>query len=171
MPEHLISPGDTASAASPLNVAQAGTLVDVALTVDTSIYASGDVLSDTATITNAVAENGGRARVVSVTVIDEDDQGQAFDIIFFTATQSLGTKNAAPSISDAAARDAAGMAQILTTDYSDLGGVRVATKGGLDILLKAAAASRDLFLGTIVRSGTPTYTAAGLRLRIGLQWM
>jgi hypothetical protein len=141
---------------------------EVTLTLDTAAYATGDVLSDTATITRAVIMNGGRARLVSIVVIDEDDVGDAFDIVFMSQNRSLGTKNAAPSISDANARDILGAISVASGDYIDLGGVRAATKSGLDLLLEAVAGSRDVFLGTITRGVAPTYTANGLRLRLGL---
>lgn len=159
------------SAATPLPVygVSTGTVLDVTLTLDTLVYASGDVLSDTATLTNAVRANGGRATLRSIVVIDEDDQGIAFDIVFFSATQSLGTKNVAPAITDAAARDALGHISIVAGDYIDLGGVRIATLKNIQLKLQAATASRDLFLGTITR-GAPTYTASGLRLRLALDW-
>lgn len=140
---------------------------EVTLTLDTAVYLAGDVLSDTAKIVGAMLMNGGRARLVSVVVVDEDDQGAAFDLFFFSKTQSLGAKNAAPDITDAAARDLLGTVSIVAGDYVDLGGVRVATKSGLDLLLEAVPGSLDVFLGTITR-GAPTYTASGLRLRLGL---
>lgn len=144
----------------------ASEVVEVALTVDTSIYAAGDVLSDTAAFTG-VPVNGGRARLVSLAVIDEDDQGAALDLIFFSANVSLGTKNLPPDISDANARNVLGHVSIAGTDYVDLGGVRVATKSGLDLLLESAAGSKSVYVGSITR-GTPTHTANGLRLRLGL---
>lgn len=141
---------------------------EITLTLDTSAYASGDVLSDTATIPAAVPANGGCARLRSIVVVDEDDQGVALDIFFFAVTQSLGAKNGVPGISDAAARDALGAISILAGDYIDLGGVRVATKTNLDLMLEAAAGSRDVFLATITR-GAPTYTVNGLKLKLGLE--
>lgn len=144
----------------------ASEVVEVTLTLDTALYTSGDVLSDTVALTGAPA-NGGRVRLVSVAVMDEDDLGLAFDILFFAANKSLGTKNLAASISDADTRDVLGTVSIVAGDYVDLGGVRVATKSGLDLLLEAAAGSRTVYVATITR-GAPTHTANGLRLKLGL---
>lgn len=80
---------------------------------------------------------------------------------------SLGTFNAAPAITDANARQIVGRVSIATGDYVDLGGARVATKTGLNLMMSAAAATKQLFLATITRGGTPTYTAAGLKLKLG----
>lgn len=142
-------------------------IIDVTLTLDTSAYVSGDVLSDTATVTNAVKVPGGRGRLTSVVVLDEDDQKLALDVVFMSATASLGTKNSAPNISDADARNILGFVSIVAGDYIDLGGVGVATKSGLNLIVEAASGSRDLFIGTITR-GTPTYTVNGLRVRLGI---
>lgn len=146
-----------------------GDLIDVTLTLDTLAYADGDVMADTQTITNAVRVNGGRAVLQSVNVIDEDDVGQTFDIVFLDTNNSLGTENAAPSISDANARTILGRVRIDTGDYIDLGGVRIATKTGIGLVLEATGATRDLYVGTIIR-GAGTYSASGVRLRLGLLW-
>lgn len=157
------------SASNPLPVALPGAdVIDVTLTLDTLAYTAGDVLSDTATLTDAMRVVGGKGVLRSITVIDEDDQGVALDLYFFKATQSLGTKNGAPSLSDAAARDCLGYVAIAAGDYKDLGGVRVATKLDIGLVLESAAASKDLFVGTIT-GGTPTHTANGLRLKIGIE--
>jgi hypothetical protein len=144
-------------------------LFDVTLSLDTVAYADGDVLAATQTLTNAVRVNGGRAVLQSIMVIDEDDQGQAFDIVFFSATQSLGTENAAVSITDAGARDILGLVPVASADFKDLGGVKIATLPNVGLFLEAASGSRDLFIGAISR-GTGTYTASGLRLRLGMIW-
>jgi hypothetical protein len=143
-------------------------VIDVALTLAAATYTSGNVLSDTATVSNAMRVIGGKGILRSITVIDEDDQGAALDLLFFKLTQSLGTKNAAPTISDASARDCLGFISVVAGDYIDLGGVRVASKSGLGLALESDPASRDLFVATITR-GTPTYTASGLRLKLGIE--
>lgn len=143
-------------------------VIDVTLALDTSAYGSGDVLSDTAAIPGAVRTNGGKALLASITVNDEDDQKQGFDIIFFRSNVSLGAKNGAPSISDADAREYLGHISIASTDYIDLGGVSVARKIGSECALavEAAAASQSIYVSTISR-GTGTYSASGLRLKFG----
>lgn len=147
-----------------------GDLVDVTLTLDTSAYTAGDVLADTQAIANAVRVSGGRATLRSVTVIDEDDQGAAFTLYFLRANNSLGTENAAPSVSDASARDILGFVDIATGDYKDLGGVRVACIKNVGLELEAAGGSTSLYVGAINGAGTPTFTAAGLKLLLGMLW-
>jgi hypothetical protein len=150
-------------------VGSPGDVIDVTLSLDTNAYVSGDVLADTQAVATAVRVAAGRAVLQSVTVIDEDDQGTAFDLVFFSANVSLGTENAAASISDADARNCLGFVSIATTDFIDLGGVRIATKTGIGLVLEAAAASTTLYVGAISR-GTPTHSASGLRLKLGMLW-
>ena len=141
-------------------------IVSVPLTLDTSIYQSGDVMSDTAEVTAAMRVTNGTGILQSIVVFDEDDQGTAFDLVFMSANRSLGTKNSAPDITDANARDILGIVSIASGDFIDLGGVRVATKANIGLPVKAATDTDDVFVGTITR-GTPTYTASGVRLRLG----
>jgi hypothetical protein len=146
-----------------------GDLIDVTLSLDTSAYASGDVLADTQEIANAVRIDGGRGILQSLTVLDEDDQGLEFDLIFLRANKSLGTENSAPNISDANARDIIGVVNVSADDYVDLGGCRIATVRNIGLLLEAVAGSTSLYVGAITR-GAPTYSASGIKIRIGLLW-
>lgn len=142
-------------------------IIDVTLTIEAGAYDSGDVLSDTATLTNAMRVTGGKGEVRSITVLDQGDQGVAFDIVFFKVTHSLGTKNSAPDIDDTEMLDILGIVSIDTGDYVDLGANRVATKRNVGLAVEANTGSRNLFIGTITR-GTPTYGATdALRLKIG----
>lgn len=144
-------------------------LIDVTLTLDTSIYASGDVMAVTQAIANAVRIDGGQGRIDSITVIDEDDQGQAFDLLFLSANNSIGTLNAAVSITDANARDILGLVSVGSSDFIDLGGVRIANLNNIGLVVEAAGGSRSIYVAAISR-GTGTYTANGIRLRLGVVW-
>lgn len=154
----------------PLDVKEQVDLLDVTLSTDTAIYADGDLLADTQSIANAFLKAGGTLVLNSVLVYDEDDQGVAMDLVFLSAANTLGTENAAPSITDALARDIVGKLSIATGDYTDLGGVRVAQKTDLNMILKAAGTSRILYVAAITRGGTPTYTASGIRLKLGVRY-
>lgn len=144
------------------------TLIDVTLSLDTSAYASGDLLADTQVVSNAVRVNDGKGILHSVTVIDEDDQGVAFDLYFLSANNTFGSENSAPSISDANARDILCRVQVATADYSDLGGVRIADIHGLNRIVKGAAGSTSIYVAAVNGVGTPTFTASGVKLRLGI---
>lgn len=142
-------------------------LIDLTLSLDTSIYASGDVLADTQELANAVPTLGGHAEIRSIIANDKDDQGQAMDIVFLRSNVSIGTENAAVSVSDTNADEILGVISIASGDWVDLGGCRVATKGNLGFVVTAAAASQSIYVAAISR-GTGTYTASGVTLHIGM---
>lgn len=161
-----------ATPAGENHIGQVGTpgdVISVDLTLDTNPYADGDVLADFQAVSNFVRVNGGRALIQSVTVLDKDDQGVAFDILSAPTGVSLGSENAAPTISDANAADVQRVLRVETTDYIDLGGCKVATKTNVGLVVEADAASRDIYIGAIIR-GAATYGATGIRLRFGLIW-
>ena len=144
------------------------TLTDVTLTLDTGAYASGDLLANTQVVTGAFSVTNGKGILHSVMVIDEDDNGAAFDLYFLSANNSFGSENSAPSIADADARDILCIVPIGTGDYKDLGGVKVAEVHGLNRVVKAVSGSADLYVAAVNGSGSPTYTASGVKLRVGI---
>jgi hypothetical protein len=145
----------------------AGICAAITLALDTEIYADGDVLSDTAEIEDAVRDEGACSILESVLVQDDDDQGAAMTLVFLQTNVALGTKNAAVSISDANALKILGTVSVASGDYQDLGGVKIACLKNIRLMLQAAAASTSIFVAAISK-GTGTYTASGVKLRIGL---
>lgn len=142
-------------------------VVTVTPTLDTNAYTSGDLLFDSTEIANAVRANGGCAILQSVTAIDKDDQKLAMTLLFADANTDFGTANSAPDPDDTEAATVLGHVAIATGDYVDLGGASVACIRGLGLLLKAGAATTSLYVAAIT-GGTPTHTASGLVLKIGL---
>jgi hypothetical protein len=143
-------------------------LIDVTLVSDTAILADGDVICDTAEIPN-VSEWSNRGVILdSIVLLDEDDQGIALDLVFLRADVAIGAKNAAPNVSDGNARNIIGFVSVATGDYIDLGGARVATKADIGLILSPLAGT-SLYVSAISRGGTPTYSASGLRLRLGFR--
>ena len=100
----------------------------------------------------------------SFTLLDKDDQAQALDIVFLRRNVSIGTENAAVSVSDDNAAQILGVVEIATTDYIDLVNSQIVTKTNLGIGFKAEE-SRDLYIAAISR-GTGTYTASGIVIKV-----
>lgn len=144
------------------------TLGEVALSLDTSAYSVGDVLSNTVELANVFRRSGIGGIVTSVTVIDADDQGQSLDLVFLDSNVSLGTRNAAPTISDADALSIIGQIHINTGHYIDMGGVQVAYSPNLFVPV-AVATGTSLYLSAISR-GVGTYTSTGLTVRLGIDF-
>lgn len=144
--------------------ARAATLAPV---LDTLIYAAGDVLFDTTILPGIMPLVGGSLELRSIEVLDENDQGIALDVVFLDSLVSLGTFNVAPSITAAQARAILGIVSVPAANFIDLGPARVATVQNIGLVLKALANAQDLYVAAITRGGTPTYTAAGLKLKFG----
>ena len=141
--------------------------VDVTLSTDTSAYGSGDLIADTQVVATCVRANDAFGVLASAVVIDEDDQGAAIDLWFLSANNTLGTENSAPSISDANAREILGYVAVAAADYKDLGGVKIASKTGVNLPIKPATGTDDIYVAVVSNGSTPTYTATGLKLRLG----
>jgi len=138
--------------------------VEQNLVLDTLIYATGDVLAATAAINlgTHLPTVPRRGLIEGVTVLDKDDTGAAFDLVFFDANVALGTVNNPPTITDVAAENI--LAVIPVSTFVDLGGAQHA-RPIFDPIPFALHAGTSLAIAAISR-GTGTYTAAGIRLKM-----
>lgn len=146
-----------------------GDVVTVTPVLDTSAYASGDLLSDTITCGSIVDQAGGDVILDSITIIDEDAQGVKLYVILTSASTSMGTINGAPNISDANARNIIGYVTVLTTDYITVSGTKIATIRNIGLHCKAAAGSQILYMALLNETGTPTFTASGVKVKLGFR--
>jgi hypothetical protein len=142
-------------------------LATFTLSLDTSAYAAGDVLADTQVINSVFRKNDGTGVLQSIKLVDKDDQGQALDLVFLNANNSLGTENSAPNISDANADAILGIIPVAAADFIDLGGCRVATITNIGLPLQAVSGAATLYIGAISR-GTGTYSASGITGILGI---
>lgn len=138
-------------------------VVEVVPVLDTSIYADDDVLFVPVPIPGTA--NAGR-KLMSVSVLDEADQAQAIDLVLSDGSVALGAANAAVNITDAHARKIVGVVSVVSADYSDLVNSQIATVRGINL---AVLARNGLYVGGVLRSGTPTYAASSLRIRFGFE--
>lgn len=143
-------------------------VIDVTLSCSASQLGAGEVIADSQEITGAFRKLGATQELQSIVLIDEDDQGTAVDLVFMRALGVVGVENEVPSISDANSREIIGRISIAAADFTDLGGTREATLRNIGLLMKAGATT-SLWIAAITRSGTPTYSAAGLKLRLGFK--
>lgn len=142
-------------------------VAEVTLTLDTSIYASGDVLADTQEIASAIRINAGTGVIHSLIILDKDDQGQPLDVVFLKTNVSLGSENSPVSITDANADEILGIVEVVAGDYVDLVNSQLVTATDVGIVVVADSAATSLFVGVISR-GAGTYTASGITLKIGI---
>ena len=142
-------------------------LIDVTTTCDVSGTGNNDVLFDYVEIPNAVSVKGGSAIIQSIQVLDEDDVGTTLDLVFQTDSTSLGTVDAAVSITDANARDILGFVSV--SSYFDGIAWQMATKTNIGLVVKAASTTRSIYVAGVNRNGgSVTHTVNGIKLRIGI---
>lgn len=159
----MVQPQATASGAQRVTNGDAD-VATVTFSLDTSAYASADLVADTQAVSlTAFDQAGGCIMLDSITILDEDDQKVALYAVFISDSTSLGTENSAPNISDANARKILGVVSLASANYLDIGTSSVATYTGLNLIMKAAAGSQALYVALVNAAGTPTYTAAGLQ--------
>jgi len=138
-------------------------LPSVTLSLDTSAYTAGDVLAATQSFDLEQA-----AVLQSLVVIDKDDQKAALDLWFLDADVAIGAENSAPNLSDANAVNLLGRIPVAGADYFDFGGVSLAVYRDLYLPLRPALGTKLSYIAAVNGAGTPTYTAAGLVIRLGL---
>lgn len=140
-------------------------VIDVTPALNASILADNDVFMAAFEIPQVF--NKGLPKLLhSVVVLDTDDQATDFDLIFSNAEITLGTPNSAITISDADAAKIVGSVSMLAASHSyDLINSTLFTQGNLAIIMKGVTSS--LWVSGVVRSGTPTYTAAGMKIKLG----
>jgi hypothetical protein len=162
----------TAITAGETHVGEVGgktAVVAVTLSTDTAAYASGDLIADTQQIDAFFRKTDGTGIINSINIIDEDAQGVALYIIFMSTSTSLGTENSAPNISDAnLTAGFQGIVSVATTDYVTISGAKVATIRNIGLPVKAVSGTDDIYIAVLNATGTPTFTAAGLEMRIGV---
>ncbi len=140
---------------------------NVTLTLDTVAYAAGDLIAETQLCDAFFRKVDGTGIIQSLTVVDQDDTKAGIDVYFLSANVSMGTENAAPSITDANAVNILGYVSVAAADYKDLGGVSVANIKNIGLPAKAVSGTDDLYVAVVSNASTPTYTASGVVLRIG----
>jgi hypothetical protein len=137
---------------------------DVTPVLDTSILADNDVFFVPIEVPQ-VFEKGLPRMLQSVVVVDGDDQATEFDLIFSNASITLGTLNAGVTVSDSDAAKIIGRVSMLTTDAVDLINSNLFVKSGIGLVMKGVTGS--MWVSGVVRSGTPTYTASGMKIKLG----
>ena len=149
--------------------------IDQQLTTDTSAYATGDVLVATVAVPllGATIGDSVRVKIEQISVVDKDANSGAFDIVILDDNKSLGTINAAVSISDADGLSVVKVLNVTSSNYNTLtsGGQTVANIDlAAPIYVQTQPASGSIYIGLISRD-SKTYTASALYLRMAVQFV
>lgn len=151
-------------------VGRGGAVVQVTPVCDTSQLSANDVLFPTTAVANAVRNSGGKSELVSVVVLDEDDNAAAnMRLWFLAANTTFGSANSAPSIDDAGSRDLLGSVDVASALFLDLGGMKVATVKNVGLVVAPTTGTTIYVAAT--SEGTPTQTASGIKVRLGFKYI
>lgn len=141
--------------------------IPITFVADTSAVADGDIITDTVEIPGAVEGVGSGSLLTDLVLVDQSDNTAiAIDIFLMRSNTSLGTKNAAPSISDTNALEIIGRVRVADTDWIDIGGAKIATLANLGITLVAGTGSS--IYASVVARGAATYAASAIRALFGV---
>lgn len=137
-------------------------------TLNTSAHADGDLLANPEAVTGAVPDGTAGITITDLVVVDQSDQGIAFDIYFTTESTSWGTLNNAVDITDAKADDLVGLISVVAGDFDDFVKNKVAFKHDLSVSIPHATDSRSIYIAMVSR-GTGTYAADGLLIKFAAE--
>lgn len=148
--------------------APTGKNIDVTLSLDTSAYTANDVLAATQAVAGALKTEGSVSILQSLQLTDKDDNTAAdIDLVFLSENVSLGAENGAPDITDANAAKILGIVKVPSANFVDVGGAKIATVNNIGLQLSAPTGT-TVYLAAICR-GTPTQTASGITLNLGIR--
>ena len=117
---------------------------------------------------NFMSEKGGTAIIQSIVILDDDDNGQSLDIVFMDTTGLLDASDDGTVIdaADGVIPDAI-LGVVTVSNYFDGVLWQVGQKDNIGLSIKSASTTRSIYISAINRGSTATWTAAGLRLKIG----
>ena len=120
-------------------------------------------------IANAVAIDGGTCILQSVGLLDDDYHSQSIDLVFMDTTGLLDASDDGTVIdaADGVIPDAI-LGVVNISNYFDGVAWSYGHKENIGLVLKAASGSRSIYVSAINRGATKTWTASGLRLKLGI---
>lgn len=142
-------------------------VAEVILPVDTAVYAAGDLMSLAVEVERVCVENH-PSYIVSLTVLDYDDQGAALDLLVFrTHPGVLGVVNAPVAIGDAQAEAILCFIPVAAADYVDLGAQQIAQPEFYARKVRPLDGQTSLWVAAVSR-GAGTYLGGRLLLKVGV---
>ena len=140
-------------------------VVDVTLSTPSDAQDDNDVIADTQEIKGVFRHPNARVMLDSIVLLDEGDQASETDLFFLGADVSMGTEDAAISVTDANARKILGAVNIPVSAYFDLINSQVAVVRNIGLMMQGETTS--LWIAAVTR-GTPTYGATdAVKLKLG----
>ena len=132
-------------------------------------YGAAEVLFNPTIVTGLFNDKDDVCMIKNIFVIDADDQGIAWELYFTTSSTDFGTINATADIADNTAL-LGGVAITLFDAANDFDNFRIASIKDINMVIKANEVDKNVYIGGIA-AGTPTHTASGLTIKIGVQYI
>ena len=114
-------------------------------------YSTGDLMAEQENINNPVAVRGGACILQSVTAIDTSDTGGTIYLIISDGSVDLGTVGSAINAADSVADNSVAVVEL--SNWTDIGGAKVCTKGNIGLVCKSISTSKHLYYGVVNVSG------------------
>lgn len=143
------------------------TVIPLTLTLDTNAYTTGDVFFDVQELANVARKNGAPVILQSIQVEDEDGNAVDFEMLFLDGNNSIGAENAAIALTGGtSSRSVQGIVATADGTWFDMGTVNYNIIRNIGMEIQPASNSTSLWIGGVIR-GSGTYTASGVRLKLG----
>lgn len=136
--------------------------------LNTDAHSTGDVIAALEEIAGFAFEKGGSVRVKSVVLTDASDTGVAIDLVFYTATGSIGAESAAYTTTDAVAATLAGTINVLAASFDDAVNNKTATQAE-DIIIGCADGTTSIWMGVVARGTITPASVADFTIKLGLE--
>ena len=122
-------------------------------------YSTGDLMAEQENINNPVAVRGGACILQSVTAIDTSDTGGAIYVIITDTSVDLGTVGSAINAADSVADNSFAIVEL--SNWTDIGGAKVCTKGNIGLVCKSHSTSKHIYFGVVNVSGGDIVIGSG----------
>ncbi len=148
-------------------------LVDASLTTLAGAIGNNEVVSQSIKLENAVSVKGGYGIIQSITLNNADTEMPVLDLVFTQVSTAIAdnlSEAVGNGVSDLDDTFQSVLGVVTIADWSNLVDSTICTRINVGLVIKAASASRDIYVHAINRSGadfTPTATD-DLYLRVGI---
>lgn len=137
-------------------------------TITAGAYLAGDAVGGKLTFSGCTNDG----LIHSLIITDLSEQGIELNLILFDADFTAVADNAVFDVTAGEEVRIIGVVNIASTDYKDIGGLKVATVRNISLpyeLTETNTAKLGRVYGQLVAVGTPTYTSTSdLTLRLGV---
>ena len=136
------------------------------VTTDTTAYAVGDVILPAEKLGDVTLRAASGAMLTNLSVADVDEVSPGLDFHFFSSEVSVGSGNAAFTVTDSDAEHYCGKSTVTSADYVDEGAFTFAAEDSLSLAIVSGGENSDVWV-VITATAAVTFTStAGLYVNL-----